>query len=60
MTQTVVGARNTGLQAVLSRLEARGMVTRPTRKRLKSFRAVKSRAASLSSAVIEDREDRFR
>jgi len=48
-----------GLGAVLARLAARGVVTRPTRKRLAAFRGVESRGAPLSSAVIEDREDRF-
>lgn len=52
-------AGDAGLEAVLARLEARGVVTRPTRKRLAPFRGVASRGASLSSAVIEDREDRF-
>lgn len=51
-------AGDAGLEAVLARLEGRGVVTRPTRKRLAPFRGVES-GASLSSAVIEDREDRF-
>ena len=48
-----------GLEAVLARLEARGVVTRPTRKSLAPFRGVESRGASLSTAVLEDRKDRF-
>jgi prevent-host-death family protein len=49
----------TGVEAVLARLEARGVVTRPTRQRLAPFRGVESRGASLSAAVVADREDRF-
>lgn len=52
-------AAATGVEAVLAGLEARGVVTRPTRKRLAPFRGVESRGASLSAAVLEDREDRF-
>ncbi len=48
-----------GAGAVLAELEARGVVTRPTRKRLTSFRLVESRDQPLSAAVLEDREDRF-
>jgi prevent-host-death family protein len=52
-------ADEAGLAGVLARLETRGVVTRPTRKRLVPFRGVESRNASLSAAVLEDRDDRF-
>jgi antitoxin (DNA-binding transcriptional repressor) of toxin-antitoxin stability system len=48
-----------GAGAVLAELEARGVVTRPTRKRLTPFRLIESRDRPLSAAVLEDREDRF-
>ena len=48
-----------GEGAVLAELEARGVVTRPTRKRLTPFRLIDSRDRPLSAAVREDREDRF-
>ena len=48
-----------GAGAFLAELEARGVVTRPTRKRLTSFRLIESRDQPLSAAVLEDREDRF-
>ncbi|MEO8076342.1 MAG: type II toxin-antitoxin system prevent-host-death family antitoxin [Acidobacteriota bacterium] len=48
----------TGADAVLARLEAAGVVRRPTRPRLPSFRPIKSLGKSLSSAVLEDRDDR--
>jgi prevent-host-death family protein len=47
------------LDARLLRLEAAGLVSRPTRRSLAPLRAVRSRGASLSDAVVEDREDRF-
>ena len=49
----------TGDDAVLANLEVRGIVRRPTRRGLASFRPVVARGTSLSTAVIEDREDRF-
>lgn len=48
-----------GADAVLAKLEADGMVTRPTKKGLPLFRPIESRGPSLSTAVLEDREDRF-
>lgn len=47
-----------GADAALARLEADGVVRRPTRTRLSSFRPITSRGKSLSAAVIEDRKDR--
>ena len=46
-----------GAGALLAELEARGVVTRPTRKRLTAFKLIESRP--LSAAVLKDREDRF-
>ena len=48
-----------GVEAALARLEARGVVTRPTRKRLVPFEGVESRGEALSAAVLADRDDRF-
>ncbi len=48
-----------GAGAVLAELEAKGVVTRPTRKRLTPFRLIESRDRPLSATVLEDREDRF-
>lgn len=48
-----------GAGAILAELEAKGVVTRPTRKRLTPFRLIESRDRPLSAAVLEDREDRF-
>jgi prevent-host-death family protein len=46
--------------AVLARLEAEGVVTRPTKRALSPFRPVAlENGASLSDAVLEGREDRF-
>jgi prevent-host-death family protein len=53
-----LGAKS-GAGAVLAELEARGVVTRPKRKRLTPFRMIESRDQPLSAAVLEDREDRF-
>jgi hypothetical protein len=44
---------------VLARLEADGVVTRPRKKRLPPFRPIESQGSSLSTAVLEDRDDRF-
>lgn len=46
------------LEGRLERLEAEGLVSRPTRA-LASLRGVKSSGASAARAVVEDREDRF-
>ena len=48
-----------GTEAVLAELEAKGVVTRPTRKRLAPFRLIECRNRPLSAAVLADREDRF-
>jgi prevent-host-death family protein len=48
-----------GLQSVLVALEARGVVARPSRKRLTPFRLIETRGGKLSAAVVEDRDDRF-
>jgi prevent-host-death family protein len=47
------------LGARLERMEAEGLVTRPTRRAFAPFKPVRSRGASLAEAIIEDREDRF-
>jgi prevent-host-death family protein len=52
-------AGEAGARAILAELEARGVVTRPTRKRLAPFRMIDSRDQPLSAAMLEDREDRF-
>lgn len=51
----------TDADALLAELEARGMVTRPTRKGLTPFTPVKRRGKgkTASQIVVEDREDRF-
>lgn len=51
----------TATEAILAELEARGMVTRPTRKGLTPFTPVKCRGngKTASQMVVEDREDRF-
>jgi prevent-host-death family protein len=48
-----------GADAILARLEADGIVTRPTKKGLQPFRPIESRGPSLSAAVLEDSQDRF-
>jgi prevent-host-death family protein len=48
-----------GAEAILVALEARGVVTRPTRKRLVPFRPIGGAASQLSTAVVDGREDRF-
>ena len=48
-----------GVESILVELEARGVVTRPTRKALAPFRPIDSRGRPLSTAVVEDRDDRF-
>lgn len=47
------------LEGRLERLEAEGLVSRPTRRALASLRGVKSSGAAAARAVVEDREDRF-
>ncbi len=47
------------LERRLRRLEAEGLVSRPTRSGLARLRSVRSSGASLARAVTEDREDRF-
>jgi prevent-host-death family protein len=55
------GLRGDGesLEGRLERLEAAGLVSRPSRRALVPFRRVRSRGASAARAVVEDREDRF-
>jgi prevent-host-death family protein len=48
----------TDIDSTLAALEAKGAVVRPTRKRLAPFRPIESRGGDLSTAVVEDREDR--
>src|SRR5262245_43343606 len=46
--------------AILARLEAEGTVRRPTKRALSAFRPIAlEKGGSLSSAVLEDRDDRF-
>jgi prevent-host-death family protein len=47
-----------GMQSILVELEARGVATRPSRKRLQPFRLIETRGGDLSTAVVEDRDDR--
>jgi prevent-host-death family protein len=48
----------TSRDAILAKLAAQGVVTRPTAK-LGSFRPIVRAGLSLSAAVLEDRDDRF-
>jgi prevent-host-death family protein len=48
-----------GVQSLLVDLEARGIVARPSRKKLTPFRPIESHGDDLSTAVVEDRADRF-
>lgn len=48
-----------GAESTLLELEARGIVTRPTRKGLAPFRPIGTSGRGLSIAVIEDRDDRI-
>ena len=52
---------STTTDAILAGLEARGMVTRPTRKGLTPFTPVKARGTgkTASQIIVEEREDRF-
>ena len=45
--------------SVLLKLSSKGTVTLPTRTSMSAFRPIRSRGASVSEAVREDREDRF-
>jgi prevent-host-death family protein len=45
--------------SALLKLSARGAVTLPTRHGLSTFRPIRNCGASLSDAVLRDREDRF-
>ena len=47
------------LEAKLLKLASKGTVTLPTRASPSAFRPIRSRGASVSDAVREDREDRF-
>ena len=47
------------LDGRLRRLEAEGLVSRPTRGGLAPWRPVRSSGVSMARAVTEDREDRF-
>jgi prevent-host-death family protein len=47
-----------GVDSVLAELEAKGDVVLPSRKRLSPFRLIESRGSDLSTAVVEDRDDR--
>jgi prevent-host-death family protein len=48
-----------GAESILVALEAKGVVTRPTRNRLVPFRPIESRGSQLSRAVVEGRDDRI-
>lgn len=47
------------LPSVLLKLSTKGAVTLPTTASIAPFRPIRSRGASLSDAVREDRKDRF-
>jgi prevent-host-death family protein len=47
------------LPSVLLKLSTEGAVTLPTANALPAFRPVRHRGASVSDAVLQDREDRF-
>lgn len=48
-----------GIDSRLAELEAKGVLTRPTKKGLTPFRPIGRRGKPLSDAVREDRDDRF-
>jgi prevent-host-death family protein len=48
-----------GAESNLVKLEAKGVVTRPTRKGLVPFRPIDNRGSELSTAVVEGRDDRI-
>ena len=54
-----VGAGRETREGRLQRLEAAGLVSRPSRALLEPLRAVLSSGASATQAVVEGREDRF-
>jgi hypothetical protein len=54
-----VGAGSETREGRLQRLEAAGLVSRPSRARLEPLRAVRSSGDPAAQAVVEDREDRF-
>lgn len=47
------------MPSVLLKLSTKGAVTLPTSASIAAFRPIRSRGASVSDAVREDREDRF-
>ena len=48
-----------GVDSALAELEAKGVLTRPSRKALTPFRLIERRGGELATAVVEDRDDRF-
>lgn len=54
-----LGPEGESLEGRLERLEAAGLVSRPSRRTLAPFRRLKSQGGPASRAVVEDREDRF-
>jgi len=54
-----VGAGRETREGRLQRLEAAGLVSRPSRALLEPLRAVRSSGDPAAQAVVEDREDRF-
>jgi prevent-host-death family protein len=52
-------APDTSVPPELLKLSSKGTVTLPTRTSAPPFRSIRSRGASLSDAVREDRKDRF-
>jgi hypothetical protein len=50
---------DTSIPSVLLKLSTKGAVTLPTRTATSPFRPIRSRGASVSDAVREDREGRF-
>jgi prevent-host-death family protein len=47
------------IEARMDEMAALGLITRATRKKLTPFKPIKGVKGSLSSAIIEDRKDRF-
>jgi len=52
-------ATGSGIEAILTKLTATGVVTRTVNKPLAPFRQVVSRGRSAAAAIVEDRQDRF-
>jgi prevent-host-death family protein len=50
---------DTSVPAALLKLSRQRAVTLPVRKAMPTFRPIRSQGRTLSSAVLEDREDRF-